>query len=60
MSMSFTPRWARASTTALTTAGVAPIVPASPTPLAPRGLTGVGVSVWSSSKRGSSEAMGRA
>src|SRR5271163_1474095 len=32
------PARASASTTALTTAGVAPIVPSSPTPLAPSGL----------------------
>src|SRR5215470_1765000 len=44
-----TPNGARASITALATAGVEPIVPASPTPLAPSGLTVVGVSVWSSS-----------
>src|SRR5262249_39185439 len=49
ISTSLTPRCASASTTALTTAGVEPIVPASPTPLAPIGLTGEGVSVWSSS-----------
>src|SRR5262245_50627220 len=40
-----TPKGARASITALATAGVEPIVPASPTPLAPSGLTVVGVSV---------------
>ena len=34
-----TPRWASASTTADCTAGVEPIVPDSPTPLAPSGLT---------------------
>ena len=39
-----TPRWATASTTAFCTAGVEPIVPASPMPLAPSGLSGVGVS----------------
>ena len=38
MSMCRTPRWATASMTAFCTAGVAPIVPASPMPLAPRGL----------------------
>ena len=38
--------------TAFTTAGVAPIVPASPTPLTPSGLTGVGVSVLSISSMG--------
>ncbi len=46
MSMWRTPRWATASTTAFCTAGVDPIVPDSPIPLAPRGLRGVGVSVW--------------
>jgi hypothetical protein len=49
MSTSLQPRWASASTTAFAIAGVEPIVPASPTPLAPSGLTGEGVSVWSSS-----------
>ena len=44
MSMWRTPRWASASTTAFWTAGVAPIVPDSPIPLAPSGLRGVGVS----------------
>lgn len=38
MSMCRTPRSARASTTAFCTAGVAPMVPASPSPLAPSGL----------------------
>src|SRR5438067_2523621 len=46
MSMWRTPRWATASTTAFCTAGVDPIVPDSPIPLAPNGLRGVGVSVW--------------
>ena len=46
MSMWRTPRWATASTMAFWTAGVYPIVPDSPIPLAPSGLRGVGVSVW--------------
>src|SRR5690606_30478814 len=56
ISMWRTPRWDRASTTAFCTAGVAPIVPASPMPLTPSGLTSVGVSMVSSSKLGSSAA----
>ena len=40
-----TPRWRSASTTAFCTAGVDPMVADSPMPLAPSGLTGVGVSV---------------
>src|SRR5690606_28057690 len=51
-----TPRWASASTTADWTAGVAPIVPDSPMPLAPGGFTKVGVSMSTSSKLGSSVA----
>src|SRR5262245_11682746 len=38
-----TPRWARASTTALAMAGGAPTVADSPTPLAPNGWYGEGV-----------------
>ena len=57
MSMWRTPRWLTASMTAFCTAGVAPIVPASPMPLTPSGLTGVGVSLVSSSKLGSSAAV---
>ena len=49
MSMWRTPRCETASITALCTAGVAPIVPDSPIPLAPSGLTGVGVSISTSS-----------
>ena len=52
MSMWRTPNGASASTTALTIAGVAPMVPASPTPFTPSGLTGEGVSVRSSSNHG--------
>src|SRR5262249_10008707 len=47
-----TPNGSSASITALTMAGVAPIVPASPTPFTPNGFTGLGVSVRSVSKRG--------
>src|SRR5215213_8712038 len=39
MSRCCTPKWESASTTAFATAGVEPIVPASPAPLAPMGLT---------------------
>ena len=49
-----TPRWASASTTAFCTAGVAPIVPASPMPFAPSGLRGVGVCERSVSNDGKS------
>jgi hypothetical protein len=59
MSMWRTPRGARASTTALCTAGVEPMVPDSPMPLAPSGLRGVGVSVWAVSKLGISAAEGK-
>src|SRR5437588_5584484 len=52
MSRCRTPRWLRASTTALTTAGVEPIVAASPIPLAPSGLRGVGVTEVPRSMRG--------
>ena len=45
MSMWRTPRCASASTTAFCTAGVEPIVAASPIPFAPSGLRYVGVSV---------------
>ena len=53
-----TPRWASASITAFCTAGVEPIVLASPMPLAPSGLSGVGVSVLCTSKLGNSAAEG--
>lgn len=43
-SMCRTPRSERASMTAFCTAGADPIVPDSPMPFAPRGLSGVGVS----------------
>jgi hypothetical protein len=45
MSRCRTPNERSASTTAFTIAGVAPIVAASPMPLAPNGLRGVGVTV---------------
>ena len=43
MSMCLTPNSLSASTAAATMLGVEPSVPASPTPLAPSGFTGVGV-----------------
>ena len=49
MSISVTPRADSASITALITAGVDAIVPVSPTPLAPSGFVGLGVSVRPSS-----------
>ena len=49
MSMYEIPSWRSASMTALTIAGVAAIVPASPMPLTPSELDGDGVSVRSSS-----------
>src|SRR5581483_9526783 len=54
MSMCRTPKGRSASTTAFTTAGVEPIVAASPMPFAPSGLTGVGVTVWSVTNAGRS------
>src|SRR5471030_1332159 len=44
MSMCVIPRWLSASTTAFWIAGVDPMVPDSPMPLAPSGLRGL--SVW--------------
>src|SRR5690606_40364751 len=55
---SFTPYGRSASTTALTTAGVAAMVPASPTPLTPSGLVVAGVSVRSVTNSGRSAAVG--
>ncbi len=49
-----TPRCATASITAFCTAGVAPMLPASPMPLAPSGLYVVGVAMSTSSKLGTS------
>src|SRR5207244_3904189 len=60
MSMCVMPSGDSASTIALTTAGVDPIVPASPTPLTPIGFTGDGVTVRSSSNSGKSCARGTA
>src|SRR5215813_13188676 len=57
MSMCRTPRWETASMTAFCTAGVAPIVPASPMPLTPSGLYVVSVTISTSSKLGSSVAV---
>src|SRR5215469_13260988 len=53
-----TPKGASASITAFMSAGSAPTVPASPTPLAPRGFTLVGTSYESTSKSGMSSARG--
>ena len=58
MSMCVTPRWLSASTTALWIAGVEPIVPDSPMPLAPSGLRGLSVCVFDTSKLHSSAADG--
>ena len=58
MGTSVTPRPERASTTALMTAGAAPMVPASPMPLTPMALVGEGVTVWSVVMAGTSEAAG--
>ena len=58
MSMLFTPHGRSASTTALTTAGVEAMQPASPTPLTPSGLLVAGVSVRPVSKCGRSGAAG--
>src|SRR5215475_1668926 len=52
------PSGASASTTAFAMAGVAPIVPASPTPFTPSGLEGEGVSVLPRTKSGTSAARG--
>src|SRR6266704_7096145 len=52
MSRCRTPRWASASTTAFAIAGGAPTVADSPTPLAPRGWWGDGVTVLAVSQRG--------
>src|SRR2546428_2519127 len=60
ISTCFTPYGDSASTIAFTIAGVAPIVPASPTPLTPSGFTGEGVSVRSVSNHGTCEALGSA
>ena len=54
------PSGASASSTALWTAGPAPIVPDSPMPFTPSGLSGVGVTVPLASTAGSSFAVGTA
>ena len=54
-----TPAWASASTTAFTYAAGEPTVADSPTPLAPIGWCGDGVTVSSSSNVGVSHAVGR-
>jgi hypothetical protein len=58
MSMCVTPRWRTASTTAFWIAGVEPMVPDSPMPFAPRGLRGLSVCVFETSKLQSSAADG--
>src|SRR5216683_2883763 len=58
MSRCRTPSGASALLTAFRSAGSAPTVPASPTPLAPSGLTRVGTSWESTSKSGTSSARG--
>ena len=56
--MSSTPRCRIASITALTTAGVEAMVPASPTPLTPSGFVVAGVVVRPVSNDGRSAAVG--
>src|SRR5690349_21473327 len=58
MSTCVMPSGESASTTALTTAGGSPMVPASPSPLAPSGLNGEGVSWCRISATGTSSARG--
>ena len=58
ISMSLTPNWRTASSTALTMAGVEAIVPASPTPLTPSGFDVAGVVTVAVSKLGRSAAEG--
>src|SRR4051812_32618075 len=58
MLTSLTPNGASASTIAFMRAGVEAIVPASPIPFVPSGLTGLGVMVASSSNDGRSGAVG--
>src|SRR5262249_12070111 len=60
ISTCLTPNSLSASTTADTTLGLEPSVPASPTPLAPSGLTGRGVTGAWSPKRGKATARGTA
>src|SRR5260370_6599480 len=49
-----TPKWATASITAFWTAGIEPIVPPSPMPLTPSGLTSLGVCISTRPKLGTS------
>ena len=58
MSMAATPSGLRASTIAFISAGMAPTQPASPAPLTPSGLVGVGTSLISISKLGRLSARG--
>ncbi len=58
MATSWTPSPDSASTMAFMTAGAAPIVPASPTPLTPSGFVGDGVTEWPSVIDGTSLAAG--
>ena len=60
ISRSRTPSGWSASNTAFITAAGAPTAPASPTPFAPSGLIGVGVTVVSNSKAGKLSARGSA
>src|SRR6185295_14614993 len=55
-----TPRARIASATALATAAGAPMVPPSPIPFTPPGMIGEGVSMWPTSKAGTSSALGSA
>src|SRR5207247_11308022 len=55
-----TPSPRTASATALAIAAGAPIVPPSPMPLTPPGITGEGVSRWTISNGGTSSAFGKA
>src|SRR3546814_4525184 len=59
MSMSRTPSGARASSTALITAGGAPMAPASPQPFTPSGLVAQRVGLMANPTRGRSSARGR-
>ena len=56
--MCVTPRWRSASTTAFAIAGGAPTVADSPTPYAPNGWCGDGVTVLSVSQFGDSSEVG--
>jgi hypothetical protein len=58
--MSVTPSGASASTIAFMTVGVEATVPPSPTPLAPRGLVGLGTGLKSMLMAGNVSARGKA